>query len=70
MAALQTRQTEIIKQLEQLRLKLNDMQTKLGASESTAQKETKVQKVQKKVPVIKPIEVSRTNEIAANKIQN
>lgn len=67
MASLQKRQAEIIKQLEQLRLKLNEMQTKLGVSECAAQKDTKAQKVQKKAPVIKPIEVSRANETVAIK---
>lgn len=55
--ALQARQTEIIKQLEQLRLKLNEMQTKLGVNECSLQKAQKVQNVQKKAPVIKPIDV-------------
>lgn len=53
MSALQKRQAEIIKQLEQLRLKLNEMQSKLGVTEKP------VKKVQKKAaPVIKPIDVS------------
>lgn len=56
MGALQKRQAEIIKQLEQLRLKLNEMQFKLGVTEKPVQE---VKKVQKKVaPVIKPIDVS------------
>lgn len=54
LGALQKRQAEIIKQLEQLRLKLNEMQSKLGVTEKPVQK---AQKVQKKV-VIKPIDVS------------
>lgn len=58
------RQTAIIKQLEQLRLKLNDMQTKLGASDikstTVASKSTVAQK-QQAAPVAKPIDVSQTN---------
>lgn len=61
MCALEKRQTAIIKQLEQLRLKLNEMQTKLGASDiksATAKKST-VQK-QPAAVVAKPIEVSQS----------
>lgn len=56
MSALQQRQSEIIKQLEQLRLKLNEMQSKLGVTETPAQQKKVQQK--KAAPVIKPIDVS------------
>lgn len=59
LSALQKRQTEIIKQLEQLRLKLNEMQKKLGASAPKTDANTKVtQKKPAAAVVIKPIDVS------------
>lgn len=67
MNALQKRQTAIIKQLEQLRLKLNDMQTKLGGvgdiKSATANKTT-AQKQQRAAPVAKPIDVSDHSSIS------
>lgn len=63
LCALQKRQTAIIKQLEQLRLKLNDMQTKLGVSDikSVTASKTTVQK-QRAAPVAKPIDVSQSHQ--------
>lgn len=66
---MQSRQDEIIKQLEQLRVKLNDMQSKLGVVEKPAAVQKAQQKVQKKAPVIKPIDVSYKNQIEQTEIQ-
>lgn len=64
LSALQKRQTAIITQLEQLRLKLNAMQTKLGVNDiksATANKPT-VQK-QQTVAIAKPIDVKNLQDI-------
>lgn len=50
--ALQKRQSDVIKQLEQLRLKLNEMQAKLGVSNVPVQSKPSA-------PIIKPIDVIR-----------
>lgn len=68
LSALQKRQTEIIKQLEQLRLKLNEMQKKLGANAPSAKT---TQKKPATAVVIKPIDVSlETNKKCNKKNQN
>ncbi|XP_031640616.1 probable aminoacyl tRNA synthase complex-interacting multifunctional protein 2 isoform X2 [Contarinia nasturtii] len=66
LTALQLRQGEIIKQLEKLRLKLNDMQGKLGVTAEPVAV-PKMQKVQKKVaPVIKPIDEKYLQDIVVH----
>lgn len=55
--ALQKRQSEIIKQLEQLRLKLNEMQSKLALSGGVSA-QTKPTASAAAAAVIKPIDVS------------
>lgn len=62
MSALQTRQAGIVKQLEQLRFRLNEMQSLLGINELSAAQRSTIKSTQKSSQkVAQPIDVSSAN---------